>query len=272
MHNLEPINNHVELAKSYLLEQYKNRPKLDSLMRALVSPIQDLENKLYEIYLNHSLEKAGNYYLDRIGTLVGEARAYRPDDEYKAAILARIMINNGGGTPEDIISALRFTFNPRKLSFAELYPACFSVFIQGSEVNTSCRNLITSIKPAGISDFVIVFTSEDNPFVFAECTSENVIFRLKKTIAEDDCPAEVKTKGGVQDFEVASDILCFPEGQLGFGEIIITKTNLNLSDEDIYLVDEDHPLAMVLAYEDFIINGGSKLAEVIENGGTKETQ
>jgi hypothetical protein len=258
------VENHAELAKASLLEQYKHRPNLNSLLEALVKPLQDIENKLYEIYKNYSLAEAHDYYLDRIGTIVGEQRKYRNDDEYRLAILARIMINNGGGTPEDIISALRFTFRPKKLVYTELYPACFKVFIQGNSINASSKALIKSINPIAIGNFVIVFSSAKNPFTFAECSSEKVIFRLKGGL-EKDHKAKVNTNNNIQNFEVVRDVLFFPEGQLGFAEILVTRINLNLDNEDLYLVEEENPLEMLLSYEDFIINGGSKLAEVIEN-------
>ncbi len=265
MHNLELVKNHALIAQNHLLQQYKEQPRLNSLVLALTQGLQETENKLYEIYRNYSIVEAQGGYLDRIGAIACEARNYRQDDEYRLAILARIMINNGGGTPEDIISALRFTFNPKRLRFKELYPACFSVFMQASNINASCKGLINSIKPIGITDFVIVFINEDNPFIFAECSSENVAFKTKAT-TDDESDAKVMTEIDVQSFDVEIDSLLFPEGYIGFAEIIVTKTNLNLGGDDIYLVEEDDPLEMLLTYEDFKITGSSKLAEVIENG------
>ena len=193
-------------------------------------------------------------------------RSYRKDDQYKLALLARIMINNGGGTPEDIISALKFTFNPKSLSYNELYPACFSVFMQGSNIPTGSKRLIKSINPIGISNFVIIFSGEDNPFIFAECSSERVAFKTKATIEDKESQVEANTELGAQSFEVSTDALLCPAGYAGFAEIIVTKTSLSLGDDNTYLVEEDNPLEMLLAYEDFKITGGSKLAEVIENG------
>lgn len=266
MRELELIENHVELARSNLLEQYKHRPKLNSLLEGVVKPLQMLEDKLYEIYTNYSLEKACDYYLDRIGAIVGEGRKYRSDEDYRLAILARIMINNGGGTPEDIISALKFTFNPKKLVYRELYPACFSVFIQGSSIHSSSKGLIKSINPIAIGNFVIVFTGEEKSFVFAECSSEKVVFRLKNDLEKDHkAKVNINTSNSKQNFEVVRDVLIAPEGHLGFAEILVTRINLQLEDDEVYLVEDENPLEMLLSYEDFKIEGGSKLAEVIEN-------
>ena len=267
MHNLELVKNHALIAQNHLLQQYKERPRLNSLVLALTQGLQETENKLYELYRNYSIVEAVGHYLDRIGAIACEARNYRQDDEYRLAILARIMINNGGGTPEDIISALRFTFNPKRLSYTELYPACFSVFMQASNINASCKGLINSIKPIGITEFVIVFINEDNPFIFAECKGESISFKPKPTIDDNDSNTEVMIDiDDLQNFEVSADTISFPKGYIGFAEIIVTKTNLNLGGDDIYLVEEDDPLEMLLTYEDFKITGGSKLAEVIENG------
>ena len=270
-HYISHVPNHLKLAKGYLLEQYKNRPNIDGLLTGLVEPMQEFEDKLYEIYENFSLAKAQRFFLDRIGVLVGELRSYRSDDEYKLAILARILINNGGGTPEDIINALRFTFNPKKISYREIYPACSYVFIQSNNINASSKSLVKSITPIGVSNFVIVCSSEENPFMFAECSNELANLKIKANREDKESNAKVQTDNDEHKFEVAVDSLLCPLGYMGFAEVIITKTVLNLGDGNIYFVKNKVPLEMLLTYEDFTINGGSKLAEVIENGTTKET-
>lgn len=80
-HYLSREENHLKIAKGYLPEQYKNRPNLEGLLTAIIQPLQDIEDKLYELYKNFSLAEARGYYLDRIGTITGELRNYRTDDE-----------------------------------------------------------------------------------------------------------------------------------------------------------------------------------------------
>lgn len=239
-HYLSHIKDHLNIAKGYLPEQYKNRPNIDGLLTAITLPLQDIEDELYEMYKNHSLREARGYYLDRIGALVGELRNYRPDAEYKPAILARIMINNAGGTPEDIISAINFTFNPRQLSYTEIYPACFSVFIQTNSIDRGFKNVLKSISPIGISDFVFTYSPEDNPFMFAECSSEITALKVKVSIEDDeDFNMEVNTGLKVTSFNVVAETQSLSKGYIGFAEVI--------------------------GLDNYTINGGSKLAEVIGN-------
>lgn len=52
------VNNHTNIAKDYLLEQYKNKPNINNLLTSIIDPLQDMEDKLYEIYKNYSLDEA----------------------------------------------------------------------------------------------------------------------------------------------------------------------------------------------------------------------
>lgn len=265
-HYLSHVKDYLSTAKGYLPQQYKDRPNIEGLLTAIIRPLQDIENKLYEIYRNYSLQEASDHYLDRIGTLVGESRNHLEDDKYRLAILARIMVNNAGATPEDIINTLKFTYNPRRLSYTEIYPACFSVFMQGNNINSSSKSLIKSIIPAGVSNFVVTYSPEDDPFIFAECSGEIVALETQINLGDDASDAEISTDDGAKSFDVVADTQLFPKGYMGFAEIIVAKAAFSIGEGDVYFVEDGIPLELIASLEDFKINGGSKLAEVIENG------
>jgi hypothetical protein len=103
----------------------------------------------------------------------------------------------------------------------------------------------------------------DNAFIFSECSTEVVDFVGKEDV---EIEIDVSTDSSTYTLQVEADTLITPYNTFGFAEIIVTKANLGLDDDSLYLVDEDNLLEIVLTYDDFIIQGGSKLAEVIENG------
>lgn len=56
--NLSCYDNHRLTAKHHLLEQDKNKPLLNGLLDAIIDPLQEIENKLFNIYENGNLNKA----------------------------------------------------------------------------------------------------------------------------------------------------------------------------------------------------------------------
>ena len=86
--------------------------------------------------------------------------------------------------------------------------------------------------------------------------------------AKEQSETDVNVNSGTsaETFQIEADSLLRPLDTLGFAEIIVTRTNLGLDDDSIYSVDEFNPLEMLLTYDDFIIDGGSILADVIQNG------
>lgn len=260
-HYLRHIDDHLVIARDHLPAQYQARPKLNSLLTALLAPLQELEGKLYEVYLNQALTVASHHYLDRLGEIVGESRNYRLDEEYRLAITARILINNGGGTPEDLLSALRSTFRPQALHYAETYPAGSYIFLQGLDLGHHDQHLARLLTPIGTSNFVVTYSDLEPPLKLAE-----------------DCRAAGELE--YQTHEV-----------LGLGEIIISRSSLTLSSGEAYQMasdhlpgttasydefmayltfsdtgccfDNHHPLIITASYDEFVVQGGSKLAEVM---------
>lgn len=229
--SIEPLpepENHLQAIKSYDLEQYKESRTLSVLMQALVSQLQHTEDTFLDLELKRFIPTAFGYTLDLMGSIVGESRNFKNDNDYRTAILIRALINNGGGTPEDIISAIRILYTPRKIEYSEIYPANFSLFIQASKVIPpqvdlgllNIRSLINSIKPMGVGEFIVTASSGDNLFRFSESTSELVNFIV-------DLPPEEKLEAneiaGISEVLTEADTISSSIGSFGFGELILTS-------------------------------------------------
>lgn len=225
--DIKHIPDHTILAKDYLLEQYKNKPNINGLLTAIIDPLQDIENKLYEIYRNYSLDEASSYYLDRIGAIIGESRDYRDDHEYKLAILVRIISNNGGGTPEEIILILRSIYSIDSIHYSESGSAYFQICIKAASKPKGINQLLYRLKPAAVAIPAIIYVTNDDIFRFTEIESE---------------------------YDKSS-----------YAELIISKYNISLDDDSHYLVKKQTPLNAIYSTGDFTISGGKPFAEIIMN-------
>lgn len=138
---LTPTNARVE---ELILSQYKQSPNLIGYIRAFVNPIQPILSSLDECIKSRSIHLAVGYSLDKIAKVVGEDRVFLgaaalgyfgfhedptalpldegifyswgetktgdlilTDTQLRNLILARIILNTGGGRVEDIIEYCR---------------------------------------------------------------------------------------------------------------------------------------------------------------------
>lgn len=258
------ISNHRQQAQERLLEQDQHRPKLSGFLSSIIDPLQEIENESAELKRKRWLDEAEGLQLDHLGEMAGEERSNRCDEEYRTAIYARIFINRGGGTPEDIIAALNLVYKPESLKYSELYPASFKVYVQGYDRLGGIKKFVESIKPIGVNA-VITHLRESKPFTFSNCSIENVCLtltseggRFELCVQEDDDASEQHI------LEVAVDTIVLPENGLGFGELILTESNLDV-EGDIYMVDDNTELVLIASLEDFKVQGGGRLAGVIAN-------
>jgi hypothetical protein len=223
--------NHLQAILSYDLEQYKESKALSVLMKALVSQLQRTEDTFLDLQLKRFIPTAFGYTLDLMGSIVGELRNFKDDNDYRTAILIRALINNGGGTPEDIISAIRILYFPRKIEYSENTSANFSLFIQSRasippEIDPglfNIRSLINSIKPMGVGEFIVVASSADNLFRFSDSTSELLNFLVNSPPEQN---LDVKETTGVLPLYVEADTISSSTGSFGFGEFILVSSTV----------------------------------------------
>lgn len=103
----EKVTTHVAEAKALLISQFRGRPVIEGLLSSWVGPLQELENVLWDIIDKRILDDAVDAQLDTLGKLVGEKRAGRDNDRYRASIRVRIRVNRSKGRAEDILQVAR---------------------------------------------------------------------------------------------------------------------------------------------------------------------
>lgn len=261
------IDDHIELAQDRLVEQYKNSKRLNDLIAALVEPLQHAEDEVFKVYTERWLDKAKGQQLDNIGAIVGEARSGRNDDDYKVAIILRIVINSSGGEPESIITAVKLLVNADKVVYKDIYPANFSLFIQGGQLLSNLEEVVDSLSPAGVGKPILTYSPTDKPFIFTEITNKNEDFFVQTSTGtgRELSGFDVNTVEGIFGLTVTTENIDDDTFGEGFAEVYINISTLDIGGFE-YDIGDGTILQLDTATEneDYTISEfGGTLTEVI---------
>lgn len=170
------IPNHIELAKSRLIEQFKEyrkigafsaRPEgINNFIAAAVASVQDVEDVVNDLWIFRSLNQAQGVQLDEIGAIVGAPRTPgESDDDYRIDIQFQIFINSSNGEPETLYAVSRFVTNTPTVGYREYWPAACLLELNADVIPTNFGTQIQAVAPAGV-DVMVVNTYYDPPFTF----------------------------------------------------------------------------------------------------------
>ncbi len=259
--NLTTSSNEVlDRGLSRFLEQDKDKLRLRLFFSAFFERFQDLYDAIASVNENIRLLNATGSILDRWGINFNVERRDMKDDEYRKAIFIKIFIDHSKGTISDIKNAMYLLYNPSYVFLREY--RCFLQinFFETKKPLTGLQSILPLIVASGVG-FCVVEESSD-AFRFAECSSETVDFVANDSADEFNIEVIQDTAYTLQ---VEADTISKVMGSVGLAEIIIKKSSLALDDSSIYFVDDTEELEILQTYEDFIITGGGKLAELIKN-------
>ena len=109
---VEKITNHEEQALAKRLEQWIDKPNLESAIKSLVGGYQEIETMFCDLNEKRiDINNSEGEQLDQIGTIVGQTRQGLTDEFYRILLLAKIAINVSNGEPERIISIAKLLTN-----------------------------------------------------------------------------------------------------------------------------------------------------------------
>lgn len=269
MSDLDKINNYVSLAQDRLIQQYKEKPRMLGFVEAIVKPLQELENAIFDFSDNMWLDKATGKQLDVLGSIAGEERLGRADEDYKAAIFARIAMNVSGGEPDSIISGVQSFIGQGSVEYNEMYPANFHIHITTSIFSKNFRQIVESLKPAGVGKPIITYSATDKSFVFNSIglIISDLLINTGTIEAEDISPLIIVDDGGVEStLELLVEAPRDGFFEEGFGEVFLSKVTLELEDGTNLTLEDDSPLELILdnAHEDYYLSDfGGELGEAI---------
>ncbi len=155
---------HVERSINQLIEVFRKQRNA-TWLSATVGQIQEVEDALWQLNEGFDVDTAEGQALDFLGTVVGEARNGRLDGDYRAAVRARILVNQSDGTIDDMLQVL-LALDPSMTAIVrEFYPAAIRFDVTstfaGASAETMARMLRQS-KPAGVRLTFVPIDSDDS--------------------------------------------------------------------------------------------------------------
>src|SRR5687767_3234790 len=94
---------HAEEGFAQLIDFFRvDCPRNQVVMDAVMAQAQEIENAFWELLTAFDLDTATNDQLLLLGKLVGEGQLGRDDEDFRAAIRARILVNRSDGRVEQL--------------------------------------------------------------------------------------------------------------------------------------------------------------------------
>lgn len=191
------IDTHKEIALSRFPEQDKESNNIVNLITAFINQWQELEYVLWDMHSQRDLMTAKGKSLDFLGNIVDEPRSYRQDEEYRLAILQKIIQDNIHGTPEEIISLIAFFVSkneilPTTYQIKNLYTRItllewqYNSFIIKLVSNLdstqigSLNKIIFTAKPSGVDFLGIIIIPLQEAVIFDELQDANYDYAVDK--------------------------------------------------------------------------------------------
>jgi hypothetical protein len=100
---LTQIEDHDQLAKDKLAQQFKSKDNVARFLETFSRQIQELENVSFQLLLERALCTAVGEQLDGLGSIIGLLRDSPDDELYRFSLQAEIAVLTSGGTIEDLI-------------------------------------------------------------------------------------------------------------------------------------------------------------------------
>ncbi len=122
------VSNRVELAKSYLLSQFKDRPNINALVDALVSELQELENVINDVQTVRTLEGSYGWWTDQIGNELDISRGNYADNDFKTAIKIAMSKQTASASVEDILRIVSLITGDTEAQLDNNYPYMLELY------------------------------------------------------------------------------------------------------------------------------------------------
>jgi hypothetical protein len=105
---VDRITDHFKQALVKLAAPFWGKPRIASLLFALIRQVQDLEDAIDEVSERYRIDTADDARLTVLGKVVGQSRLGDWDTEtYRAVIRGRIRASRSHGRTDDIVEVLR---------------------------------------------------------------------------------------------------------------------------------------------------------------------
>lgn len=168
---LEWVESHCEDGKGLLISQFRNKPRIEATLCALLAGVQDLHDAIWQVLTERWLGSAVGVQLDQLGTIVNLPRAGWVDGTYRGMLRAQVLTLRSKGRWPDLFAILEAMGVTLTLTTVD-EPAMAAMRIvlgepmDGDISAADVFNFITRAKPAGVR-FTLEFPVEDLAETFA---------------------------------------------------------------------------------------------------------
>lgn len=169
------VKNHEDQAFSRLLEQFKDKPNIEALLKGWMKGVQTTEDSLFDLLNNRSIQTAFGIQLDYIGKIVGIKRGGRSDASYREAIQLQILINTSEGTPDDILEILSLITNATIVKSFPHYPVGGNLYTNGTTIPSTLASTLTKAAPISHGDIHVYHDPDNNAWIPPELVKEEGI-------------------------------------------------------------------------------------------------
>ncbi len=148
MSRISRITDYDAVTLNLILDQYKESPRLQGVVRAANTQAEDLEEALFEIRDRFRIDTAEGAQLDTIGRILREERGGRTDEEYRQGLKAR-GAQTFSAEPEAIIGILKALFGATYVEYTPEWnhtPAQYNVRTDADVTEEQLQ----AISPAGV--------------------------------------------------------------------------------------------------------------------------
>jgi hypothetical protein len=118
---------HTEEARAFLLEQFKDKVSIRALLDSFTAQIQLVENALWQLVVDRTIDTAVGTQLDRIGEILNRERGSDTDSDYRDRLKIQILINLASGTVEDIVEVFDRVVSPAEIQLRDGTDADFTI-------------------------------------------------------------------------------------------------------------------------------------------------
>ena len=231
--SIQHISTHIEDALLRLLEQYKDKEKLEGTITAIVQQFQDLEDTTFSLVVGRELATAVGVQLDLLGTIVDLDRVSgQSDARYRTLLYVKIGQNTSQGAPEKLISVYKLLTGADIVFYQNLTHA--SVLL-GVDRNIDPNddpddvafvyNNLENVAAGGVRiDYLTCFSPNDDSFAFAGTNPNAVGLGFGNTLNPSDGGKLAKIHRLIKPFAFAG--LSVNRG--GFGSVRGPLTGGNL--------------------------------------------
>lgn len=172
MSSIEQISDYDRITLNLILDQYKDSPRLQGIVRAANAQAENLEQALFELRDSYWIDSAEGTQLDTIGRILREERQGRADAEYRQALRAK-GAQTFSAEPEAIISILKALFGATYAEYSPEWshtPAQYHVRTDA----TITEEQLQTISPAGVLGLLYGYLIDDSGDALVDSQGNNI--------------------------------------------------------------------------------------------------